>query len=93
MAFKPTAVPASTTDSSTNDNWKAQGFINVYLPTKDGSGRRKLGAFALKDSNVNEKALREFVEADETNLAKVAAKLIVEYQSATPAEGSGFDLS
>lgn len=90
MAFKPTAVPASTDEDV---SWKAQGFINISLPSKDGKSNRKLGAIPLRDSNVNEKSLREFLEADPANLDKVLSKLILNYQNASPAEDSGFDLS
>ena len=90
MAFKPTAVPASTDEDV---SWKAQGFINISLPSKDGKSNRKLGAIPLRDSNVNEKTLREFLEADPANLDKVLSKFVLDYQNATPAEGSGFDLS
>lgn len=51
MAFQNTA-PAAQPDS-----WKAQGFINLYLPAKDGGKRRKLGAIPLKDSKPAEKLL------------------------------------
>lgn len=87
MAFntKP-AAPAET-----NDSWKAAGFLNLYLPTKDG-GRRKLGAVPLRVSNVNEKALLEWITEDPTRVDIIKAKVVVEYNSAEPAEGTGFDL-
>lgn len=72
--------------------WKAQGFINLYLPTKDGS-RVKLGAIPLKDSRNNEKTLLEWLNKDpETNAAKLLAKLEIEFRSAEPKEGSGLAL-
>lgn len=92
MAFNTNpAAAAANTSGATNDNWKAQGFINLYLPSKDGK-RRKLGAIPLRDSKNNEKSLREWLEADPANMAKVMAKLIMEYQSATPQDTSSFDL-
>lgn len=74
-----------------NDSWKAQGFVNMYITSKDGK-KKKFGAVPLKDSKPNEKALREFLEAAPANITKLAAKVIFEYQSAVPAEGSNFDL-
>lgn len=72
--------------------WKAQGFINLYLPTKDGS-RVKLGAIPLKDSRNNEKTLLEWLNKDpEANAAKLLAKLEIEFRSAEPKEGSGLAL-
>ena len=81
-----------TLPTPNNEAWRAQGFINIYVPSKDGK-RRKLGAIALKDSKPSEKSLREWLEADPANTGKLLAKLVMEYQSATPAEGSGFDLT
>lgn len=78
-------------NSSTDDSWKSAGFINIYVPTKDG-GRRKLGAIGLRDDKEQEKTLREWLEADPANLAKLQAKLIVEYNSAEPRAGTEFDL-
>ena len=91
MAFQLNAS-APNTSASNNSNWeKASGFINLYLPSKDGK-RRKLGAIPLKMSKANEKALYEFLEADEGNVEKFASKLIVEYQSAAANEAHAFDL-
>ena len=89
MAFKPTTVHSTSTS---DDSWKAQGFINISLPTKDGKPR-KLGMIPLRDTNVNEKALRDYLENDPANVQSLLAKLIIDYQNATPAEGNSFDLS
>lgn len=88
MAFTNQA-PAAQPDS-----WKAQGFINLYLPAKDGGKRRKLGAIPLKDSKPAEKLLMAWLAEDPVgNSAKILSKLIIEYQSATPADTAGFDLA
>lgn len=59
--------------SQQNDSWKADGFINMYLPTKNG--RRKVGYIPLKGTRAldayilerlqagGEEALKAFVEA------------------------------
>ncbi len=71
---------------------KAQGFINIYLPTVGGK-RRKLVGIPLRDANVNEGKLRQWIEEDSTRAQKLASRMIIEYQSAEPSEDSGFDLS
>jgi len=92
MAFQSNAQQAAA--APTNDSWKAQGFLNLYLPNKEGK-RVKLGAIPLKDSKHSEKALIEWLSDDATREVRVAtllSKLIVEFKSATPGEGAGFDL-
>lgn len=90
MAFARQSVTTSA-PSNANENWKAQGFINLYLPTKGGK-RRKLGAVALREAKDNEKALYDWLNADPENVSKLASKLIVEFQTASITEGAAFDL-
>lgn len=78
------------TDSS-NEGWKAQGFLNLYLPSKDGK-KRKLGAIPLKESKPSEKALLVWLNEDPTRVAKILSALQIEFQSAVPNESTGFDL-
>lgn len=88
MAFTTeTTKPAA----QTNDNWKAQGFLNFYLPTQDG-GRKKLGAIPLKEAKPNEKTLLAWLNEDPARVQSLMNKLEVEYQSATQSEGSSFAL-
>lgn len=96
MAFNTNTAAAPATPA--NDNWKAQGFLNLYLPTPDG-GRAKLGFIALKDVNttgVNQKKLLAGINASEAEQARIVelirSKMIVEYRSAKPAESEGFDI-
>ena len=88
MAF---ASSAQTPASTSNENWKAQGFLNLYLPAKNGQ-RRKLGAIPLKDSKVNEKQLRAWLEEDPSRVAQILAKLEIEYQSAASNVENAFAL-
>jgi hypothetical protein len=74
-----------------NDQWKAQGFLNLYLPTKDG-GRRKLGAIALKEAISTEKAMLDWLKEDPTRVQAILSKLEIEFRTAEPKEGSAFDL-
>ena len=90
MAFASSAS-AQTPASTSNENWKAQGFLNLYLPAKNGQ-RRKLGAIPLKDSKVNEKQLRAWLEEDPSRVAQILAKLEIEYQSAASNVENAFAL-
>lgn len=86
MAFTPaTAQPAA----QSNDNWKADAFLNFYIPTKDG-GQKKLGAIPLKLSKANEKQLIEWLQQDpEGHAQKLVNKISMNFQSANgPAEGT-----
>lgn len=89
MAFQNAVTNAAATPS--NDNWKAQGFLNFYLPAKNG-GRKKLGAIPLKESKGNEKQLLAWLNEDPSRVAKILSELEIEFQSALPADTSGFAL-
>lgn len=93
MAFASSSAPASTNaaSSTTNENWKAQGFLNFYLPAKNGQ-RRKLGAIPLKDSKINEKQIRAWLEEDPSRVSQILAKLEIEYQSAASNDEHAFAL-
>ena len=89
MAFQPNTASAPAVPQ--NENWKAQGFLNLYLPAKDGK-RMKLGSIPLKESKPSEKTMLAWLNEDPARVAVILAKLEIEYKSATPADGSGFDL-
>jgi hypothetical protein len=89
MAFQNAVTNAAAAPS--NDNWKAQGFLNFYLPAKNG-GRKKLGAIPLKETKANEKTLLAWLNEDPSRVGQILSKLEIEYQSALPAETSGYDL-
>lgn len=92
MSFNRNTNAVTTAEANQgNDSWKAQGFLNFYLPTQDGK-RKKLGAIALKDSRADEKRLLAWLNEDPTRAEKILASMVVEYRSATPQEGSGFAL-
>lgn len=79
MAFNNTA--RNTQQTAQDDSWKAQAFVNIYVPTPDG-GRRKIGALALKDSKPFEAALIERLNSDEGMQAFVDA-VQFDFQMAT----------
>lgn len=83
---------AQRNEQPQNDSWKAQGFLNFYLPSKDGGKRKKLGAIPLKEAKANEKHLLAWLNEDPTRVAHILAKLEIEFQSAVASDASGFDL-
>ena len=90
MTFKSNAAVASAQPQ--NESWKAQGFLNLYLPGKQPGSRKKLGAIPLKESRNNEKQLLAWLNEDPSRVAQILAKLEIEFQSALPADTTGFDL-
>lgn len=87
MAFRQPQERNTNAEAS----WKAQGFLNLYLPTNEGK-RVKLGAIPLKDSKHNEKQLLSWLNEDPSRAAKLLAKLEIEFKSAEPKEGAGLAL-
>jgi hypothetical protein len=90
MAFNQSN--AQRNDNQQNDSWKAQGFLNFYLPSKENGKRKKLGAIPLKESKASEKHLLAWLNEDPTRVRAILSKLEIEYQSATAADASGFAL-
>jgi hypothetical protein len=90
MAFNRNSN-AARNESTSNDSWKAAGFLNFYLPTAEG-GRRKLGAISLREKNANEKKLFEALKADPDLVSVIMNKLECEFRTAEASEGSAFDL-
>lgn len=62
MAFNRPLQTRNNNEAS-NESWKAQAFLNIYLPTPDG-GRRKLGSIPLRESKAFEKAIIERLKED-----------------------------
>ena len=85
MAFQKDNQSESSNTPATKDN--PTGYLNFYVPKKDGS-RKKLGAIGLKDSNMDQKALREWLDADEANVGILLSALVLEYTAvnSAPAE-------
>ena len=90
MAFA-TSSAAPAQPSTNNESWKAQGFLNLYLPAKNGQ-RRKLGAIPLKESKVNEKQLLAWLNEDPSRVTQILAKLEIEFQSAASNDEHAFAL-
>lgn len=65
-----------------DESWKAQAFLNVYLPTADGTSRRKIGAIPLKASKNYEAALIKKLTEDPESLARMVNMLEIEFNLA-----------
>ena len=81
MAFNKSSAAAASTTVAVPGNWeKAQGFINIYLPRKDGS-QMKLGALALRISKNEEKQVLDYLASSEENIQKLANRLVFEFRA------------
>ena len=83
MAFAKRTQGNANVSNQQADDWKAQGFINLYLPGTEGANR-KLGAIPLKVSKAAEKQLLDWLKADPTNIDKLVSKLKLTFQEAEP---------
>lgn len=91
MAFASSSAAQSSSTNASNESWKAQGFLNFYLPSKNGQ-RRKLGAIPLKEAKISEKQLLAWLNEDPSRVTQILAKLELEYQSAAANDEHAFDL-
>jgi len=89
MAF--TSNTLRSNDASTSDEkWKAQGFINVFMDVvkKGKETRVKVGVLPLKDSVELHRMMREWLEKNpEDNAPKLRDRFVLEYRSAEPVRG------
>lgn len=75
-----------------DDDWKANAFLNVFLPRKNGT-RMKLGFFPLKENNVDQRKLIEWIKEDpEARLAALLNKLVIEFHEVGAQDESDLDL-
>lgn len=89
---------ASNNSNNSGDNGqsggyeKAAGFLNFYLPNKEGQ-QSKLGAIPLRVGNPKEKALLEQLsKAPEETVKKLIAKLVIDFRTTEPKPGNEFAL-
>lgn len=91
MGFQ-TQATVTPFNNQTNESWKKDGFLNFYLPTKNG-GRRKLGFIGLKTSKAAESDLIKWLNEDpETNARTLLSHLEIEYNPAEGNDDAGFAL-
>ena len=75
-----------------NDDWRAQAFLNVWLPTKSG-GKRKVGTIPLKVSRAGDAQLIEFLTSGgEDALRSLVNKLEFDFQLSGGNPENAFDL-
>ena len=91
MAFRTNTAAAQTTNTN-QESWKADGFVNLYLPSTDGGKRKKLGAIPLRSSKPSEAALLEWLKKDPANAEKLLSKLQLDFQSVEASAAIGFAL-
>lgn len=82
---------STATAAQTNEDWKAQAFLNIWLPTKAG-GRRKVGAIPLKTSRVGDAQLIDFLSGGEDALRSLVNKLEFDFQLSGGNPENAFDL-
>ena len=91
MAFRLNSDSNNSNNAQSN---KTDAYINIYLPTKDGS-RTKLGVLALSNSKPLEKQLIEFIkgaESVEKAIAMVSEKLVMDFYEANANASRELDL-
>ncbi len=81
----------NTAAAQANDDWKAQAFLNIWLPTKSG-GKRKVGAIPLKTSRAGDAQLIDFLSGGEDALRSLVNKLEFDFQLSGGNPDSAFDL-
>jgi hypothetical protein len=87
MAFQRNTSSQTNAQNTDNGGWeKAQGFINIYLPTSEEGKNRKLGAIPLRATKNIEKQLLDWLKDNPENLQKLANKLLLDFQLAEAGE-------
>lgn len=82
----------NNSQSGNNDDWKANAFLNCFLPRRNGT-RMKLGFFPLKENNVDQAKLIQWIkENPEERLAALLDKLVIEFHEVGSADESDLDL-
>lgn len=85
MARFNTNTARSSDASTQQDDWKAKGFINLYLPKKnpDGTiGKFKLGAIPVTEKGAMVKLLERLQADPDGTLNAIKGALELDYQSA-----------
>ncbi len=95
MAFNTNAqqsnvAPFNNRGGNDDGNWKADAFLNIYVPTKAGK-RRRLIAVPLKQSRPRDAALIERLKANPDDVEALQAVLELEFHMAEGEEDAQFD--
>ena len=89
MAFQ---IENNQASAQQNANWKASAFMNLYLPDSVTGKPKKFGAIPLRDTNVAEKGLIDWLKADPSRVQKVLAALTADFRLADEKSQVGFKL-
>lgn len=93
MAFNTGTAQQQSNNSANNrtdDSWKADAFINISVPTKNGK-RRRLVAVPLKKSRPRDAALIERLQANPQDVEALAQVLELDFHMAEGEEDAQFD--
>lgn len=91
MAFNTQTAPAPAA-APTNDSWKAQAFLNIYMPkTGAEGGRIKVGAIPLKAAKKLDASMIERLSTGGPEALQAFAN-IVEWDFQMVEEGKPADL-
>lgn len=96
MAFQMPARNnvANMNQRAQNDSWKADAFINLYLPRRDKS-RAKLGSISLKLSRHTDAQLIEHLTTAPdlaTALEQLKDRIVIDFNMADGSDSSELDL-
>ena len=92
MALNFTSLNSPAAAAQTNNNWKADAFINFSVPRKDGTAK-KLGALSLKCDRDEETAiLVAWLAEDPARVEKLMEKMIIDFRLAKTDHKGGLDL-
>lgn len=90
-SVQPFSRPPQNTGGNGNFR-KADAFINIYMPTRDG-GQTKLGALTLTaDKNVQKQILDFITDGGDEALASLKERLILDFKLANGGNGVELDL-
>lgn len=91
MALEMNRSNGAPSNNARGEQWKASGFLNFWLPRKDGS-REKLGAIPLVEKREHISKLVAWLKEDPARAEVILSKLEIDFQSAEPKKGVEFDL-
>ena len=83
---------AAAAAAQSNNNWKADAFINFSVPRKDGTAK-KIGALALKCDRDEETAtLVAWLAEDPNRVQVLMEKMIIDFRLAKTEHKGGLNL-
>lgn len=83
---------AASAPREQDQSWKAQGFLNLYLPDAKTGKDRKLGAIPLRESKASEKNLLAWLNENPERVGIILSKLKMTFQAVGNDNDAGFAL-